>query len=90
MEITFAPLFQLYAIVKYPIRYFLLLFMAITGAFYITNDLSILILDRAFGFARSISYPLLLSILIFISQYLRQKKLKQTSEKVIAAFQVTH
>jgi hypothetical protein len=85
MQTLFSPLFKPFAAVNYPIRYFLLLFLAITGVLQLMNELYINIVGTEFWFARSISYPLVFSVLIFISRYFKHKKSKQMSAQTIAS-----
>lgn len=80
MMSLFAPLFQQFAGLDHPIRYSLLLFMTILGALHLVNDFSIFVFDTEFmEMARLLMWSVLLSLLIFIAQYFRQKKLKQSS-----------
>lgn len=79
MTALFAPLFQQFAGLEHPIRYSLLLFITILGALHLVNDLSIFVFDTEFiELARLFMWSVLLSVLIFISQYFRQKKLKRS------------
>ena len=79
MTSLFAPLFQQFAGLDHPIRYSLLLFITILGALHFVNDFSMFIFDTEFmELTRLFIWSVLLSLLIFISQYFRQKKLKRS------------
>ncbi len=80
MTALFAPLFQQFAGLDHPIRYSLLLFITILGALHLVNDFSIFVFNTEFlELARLLMWSVLLSVLIFISHYFRQKKLRQAS-----------
>ena len=84
MRTLTAPLFQQFAILKHPIRYFVFLFLMILGSLHLAVDISIIFLNKTLtDVARLIFFTFLLSIVFFISKYFEQKKLKQISNQTI-------
>jgi hypothetical protein len=82
MQTLFAPLFKPFAIIHFPIRYFILLLFTILGGFHLAYDIYGWYLGHEFmGTTKVVSLSLLLTVVVFISQYLKQKSLKQTSSK---------
>ena len=80
MTALFAPLFQQFAGLDHPIRYSLLQFITILGTLHLVNDFSLFVFDAEFmELTRLFILSILLSVLIFISQYFRQRKLKRSS-----------
>lgn len=76
----FAPLFQQFAGLDHPVRYSLLLFITILGALHLVNDISIFVFNTEFlELARLLMWSVLLFVLIFISHYLRHKKLRRSA-----------
>lgn len=84
MQTLFKPLFQPFSIINYPNRYFILLFILILGAIHLVNDLYLIFTNKEFmDVPRLVLTSLIFSVLVFISQYFKQKKLKQTSANTI-------
>ena len=86
MLTLFAPLFRQFTAVERPIRYFLLLFITILGALHLVNDLALFFVSNEFmELPRLFMFSILMSIVVFISNYFRQKKQKQLAAQTIAA-----
>lgn len=85
MRTLFAPLFKQFALLEHPVRYFLYLFVMILGVFHFAIDIAIIFFDKTLtDVARLTVFSLILSILFFISEYFRQRKLKRISSQSIA------
>lgn len=76
MQTLFSPLFQPLVILRYPIRYLLILFLITFGAFHLVNDAYLYFAQKEFmDLQRIVVFPVILSIVLFISKYQKQKKM---------------
>lgn len=80
----FEPLFRQFAAVEHPIRFFLLRFIILLGIVHIINDGIRFFFSSEFMEApRLYLFSLLLTALVFLSDFFKQKKHQQDAAQAI-------
>jgi hypothetical protein len=80
MPTLFAPLLKQFAALEHPFRYFFYRLIIILGFVRLINDLSLIFFNKEFmSGIKVFSLIFILSILFFISEYYRQRKLNSIS-----------
>ena len=80
MPTLFAPLLKQFAALEHPFRYFLYRLIIILGCVRLINDLSLIFFNKEYmSGIKVFSLIFILSILFFVSEYYRQRKLKSIS-----------
>lgn len=78
MQTFFGTLFQPFAIIKNPVRYYFLLLIMSFGILHLINELFKALSYKDFMESGRLNlFALIVSVLVFISQYFKQKKIKQ-------------